>query len=326
MSRLTVISQAVAYEDVGASSNPTQNPIGWARTISNLPVENPGTQLLRIAPLTTATIFDGTRSTSLANDSVFALTLSPEDSNRYRITNTGGTAPAFRTARAVDCSSIALTFVVNTNLTVTVTAGSGTPFASALVGDTVFIPGTSTGDTASPFNDLNLGLWTVLSRSNTSLVLIRFSGTVFSGLGEVVTPTAAAQLLVYSPTGVQVGDTVEIAGGFASTAQHSYEVLAVTPRWIEFQSTSPLGAESGVVPTTSGMLFYITAKRWLRLEGDQEMVVRLNGDAGNTNRVEPVIPGDPDFVGWHEKFGSVWSLVIVNRSTAVLNLVVASAE
>jgi hypothetical protein len=326
MSRLTVISQAVAYEDVGASSNPTQKPIGWARTVSNLPVENPGTQSLQVPPLSTATVFDGTRSTSIASNTAFNLTLSPADSTRYRITHVSGTAPAFRTARSVNLSATTVTLLVNQNLTVTVTVLAGTPFTGVQVGDTVLIPGVTTGDPTSPFNSLNEGLWTVLSRSNSSLVIVRPSGSVFSGIGESVVNPTTSQFLVYSATGVQVGDTVEIAAGFASTTLHSYEVLAVTPEWIEFQSTSPLGEEAGITPGTTGLVFYTSSKRWLRMECDQECVVRMNGATDNSNRVEPVIPGNKDFIGWHEKFGSVWSLVVVNRSTAVLNLVVMSAE
>lgn len=326
MSRLTVISQAVAYKDVGASSNPTQKSVDWARNITNLPVENPGTQPLQIPALSTVTVFDGTRSTSIASNTSFALTLSPIDPTRYRITYLSGTAPVFRTARAVDLSATTLTLVVNQNLTMTATAGAGTPFSAVVVGDTVFIPGVSTGDVSGSFDTLNEGLWIVLSRSNTALVLVRPSGSVFSGIGEVVTNPATTKFLAYSAAGVQVGDTVEIAAGFASTTQHSYEVLAVTPGWIEFQSTSPLGEESGIMPDAAGLVFYTASKRWLRLECDQECVIRMNGATDNSNRLEPVIPGDPDFVGWHEKFGSVWSLVVVNRSTEVLNLVVMSAE
>jgi hypothetical protein len=64
----------------------------------------------------------------------------------------------------------------------------------------------------------------------------------------------------------------------------------------------------------------------MRIEADQEMIVRLNGDTGNTNRVEPIISGDEDFSGWFEKTGTVWKLVMINRSTRVSNLTVMSAE
>ncbi len=317
---------AVAYEDTGSNSNPKQKPVDWSKTLSNLPVESPSTYLAKIPALGSLTVIDGSRSTSIDGTTVFSIEVSSIDANRYRVTRTGGTAPAFRTARTADCSAIALTLTVNANLSVTVQAGSGTSFSAAVVGDVVFIPGASTGDSASPFNTVNEGYWTVLSRTNTSLQLARAAGTVFSGIGEVVTPSTAAQLQVFSADGIQVGDTVELAAGFASTSLHSYGVLAVNPSWFEFESTAPLGEETGIMPTASGIVFYTASKRWLRVEVDQECVARFNGDTGNTNRIEPVIAGDKNYTGWCEKFGSVWKLVIVNRSTSQLSLVVLSAE
>ncbi len=326
MSSLTVIMQAVAFEDAGANSNPTKKPVEWGRAVSNVPVENAGTQRYKIQPLGTLTVIDGTRTTSIDGTSTFSIAVNTADSNRYRIANTSGTAPGFRTDRGVDCTGIVLTAVVNANLSVTITAGSGTPFSAVQVSDIVFIPGLSTGDAANVFNALNVGYWTVLSRSNTSITMVRLAGEIFTGISDVVTPTDALQLQAFSSAGVQIGDTVEISAGFATTAQHAYEVLAVNPLWIEFASTSPLGAETGIQPGSTGLVFYTSAKRWLRLETDQEMVVRMNGDTGNTNRVEPIIPGDDNFVGWNEKFGAVWKLVLVNRTTRVLNLTVMSAE
>ncbi len=326
MSSLTVIMQAVAFEDAGANSNPTKKPVDWARTVSNVPVENAGTQRYKIQPLGTLTVIDGTRPTSIDGTSEFSLAVNAADPNRYRITNTAGTLPGFRTDRGVDCTGIELTAVVNPNLSVTITAGSGTPFTAVEVSDIVFIPGPATGDPANVFNALNVGYWTAISRSDTSVTLVRLAGEIFTGLSDVVTPTDASQLQAFSSDGVQVGDTVEISAGFATTAQHAYEVLAVNPLWIEFASTSPLGDEVDIIPGSTGLVFYTSSKRWLRIETDQELIVRLNNDSGNTNRIEPVIPGDENFSGWMEKFGAVWKLVLINRSTRVLNLTVMSAE
>jgi hypothetical protein len=225
------------------------------------------------------------------------------------------------------CSGILLTLVVNINLSVTVTAGSGTPFASVLAGDTVFIPGVSTGDTSGPFNTLNEGYWVVLSSTSTIIVMSRFADSgVFNGVSEPVTPSVNDQIQAFSSTGIQVGDTVEISAGFSFTAQHAYEILAVNPEWIEFVSTTPLGQQVGIMPGAAGMVFYKLAIRYLRIEGDQEFVIRLNADTGNSNRIEAIIPGDPDHAGWFEKWGTVWKLDIVNRTLSTLNLVILSAE
>jgi len=326
MSALTLILKALAYDDPTSTSNPTQTPVNWNRTLANVPVENAETRKQPVDPLGTVTVLDGSRSTLIDGTTAFSLAPSTIDANRYRITNTGGTAPGFRTDRALAVTGISLAVVVQTNLSVTVTAGSGTPFGAVQVGDIVFIPGLSTGDSASPFNSLNEGYWTTLSASTTVLTLARPAGDIFSGFSEAVTPASNAQFQAFSATGVQVGDTVEIAAGFATTAQHSYEVLGVNPKWIEFESTAPLGAQTGVLPGATGLLFYTAAKRFLFLETDQEIVVRLNGDTGNTNRLTPLIPGDEKFVAPFLKLGPVWKLVVVNRSSALATVLVASAE
>jgi hypothetical protein len=326
MSTLTISSVIVAFDDLPPNSNPTQTAINWANTLSNVPVDNPDTSKKRIQALGTATIFDGSTATAIDGTSAFSLATSTIDANRYRITNTGGTAPLFRTPRSVNCTGIVLTAVVNQNLTVTLTAGSGSPFSAVVVADTVFIPGVSTGDTTNVFDELNTGFWTVISKTSTVLVLARDPTQVFQGIGEAVTPASASQLLAFSSDKVQVGDTAEISMGFSTQAQHTYEVLAVTPTWFEFSSTFALGAETGILPTATGLNFYTESKRWIRVMGDQEMNIRLNGSTDNCIRVEPVIPGDSGFVGWYEMWGTIWSLVIVNRSTNVLNLTVLSAE
>lgn len=326
MSTLTIISQALAYEDSGANSNPTQRPIDWKRTIAGLPVENPSTVPVTIEPLGTATVIDGTRATSVDGTTAFSLSASSVDSTRYRILNTGGTAPVFRTARSITVSGIQLTLVVGANLAVTVTAGSGTPFVNIQPGDVVFLPGAATGDSASPFNALNVGYWTALTVTSTVLTMVRPTGTIFSGVGEVVTPTANAQLQAFSTAGVQIGDTLELAAGFASTALRAYDIVAVNPSWVEIVSTLALGAQTGILPTASGFLVYTNAKRWLALEVNQECAIRVNNDSGSTQRVTPWLAGDKSFPGQYSKTGPVWKLQIVNRANVAAQAVVFSAE
>lgn len=326
MSALTLILQALAYDDEPATSNPRQVRINRRPSVFNIPVDNPGTIPAPIPPGGTLTVIDGVRATTLDNTSAFSLASSVYDPSRYRVTWTGGTNPTFRTDRGLTLSTVPLTLTANANLTLTVSAGGGTPFAAVQDGDTAFVPGTATGDTASPFNALNVGYWYVLSHTNTSMTLKRADGTVFSGISETVTPSTNTQLVVFSSAGVQVGDTVDISAGFASAAQHSYEVLAATSTWVEFQSTAPLGPQTGVTPTATGMIFYTSAKRFFAVESDQEIVVQTNGDTGHTRRIEPWVPGDKNFVGFTAHVGPTWKLVLVNLSSVVANVLVYTAE
>lgn len=323
MSALTLTIQALGYDDDRATSNPLDAPILWRRSMANVPVENPETRQYAVDPLGSVTVIDGSRSLSVDGTTEFSLAL--KAATRYRMTWTDGTAPGFRTDRNLDASSVELTLTLNSNLSVTVT-GSGSVFAAVQVGDVVFVPGLSTGDSASPFSPLNEGLWTVLSNGADSITIARAQGETFQGASEVVTPSSASQFQAFSATGVQVGDTIEISGGFSAATQRSYDLVAVNPKWIEFQSTFPLGPETGVLPTAAGIAIYTTAKRFVAIQSDQELVVRFNGDTGSTNRVTPIIPGDKNFPGVEVKLGLVWKLVVVNRSSARATVKVSSAE
>lgn len=326
MSALTFIYSALAFDDEEATSNPTQTPINWSKAMKNLEFEHPSTQEFPVDPGSTFTLFNGTRSTLIDGTTQFSIALSSLEPTRYRVTYTSGTLPGFRTDRALVVATISLALVVNANQSVTVTAGTGTPFSAIQVGDNIFIPGASTGDAASPFNALNEGYWTVLSAAGSVITISRFAGEVFSGFTETVVPSLDIQFQAFSTAGVQVGDTVQISAGFATSAQHAYEVVAVNSKWFEFESTAPLGPQTGIVPTASGLSFYTSAKRFIAVECNQEAVLRFNGDTSDFNRVDPTVPGDRNFPGLLIKFGPVWRLDVVNKSSAVAKVVVLSAE
>jgi hypothetical protein len=328
MSALSLILQALAYDDVPATSNPTQIRIQRRPRVVNIPVDNPGTVPVSVGPGETAIVIDGARTLTIDGTTTFSLGLSSIDPSRYRVTWTGGANPGFRTDRALALNGISLTLTSLPNLTLTVVASTGTPFAAVQVGDVAFVPGASTGDSVGPFSPLNEGSWSVLAVSGggAGVTLARAAGSVYSGVSETVVPTTNAQLQAFSPSGVQTGDTVDVSAGFAAPAQHAYEIQEVNPKWIEFQSISPLGDETGVVPGAAGLVVYTAAKRFVMVESDQEVSVRLNGDTGDHLRIEPWVAGDRNLVGWVAHTGPVWKLVLVNLSSASANVVVASAE
>lgn len=326
MANLTIATQATAYEDADTTSNPSQLPVDWKFQVTNLPVDNPSTTPFTVPAGGTFLVVDGSRPTSLDGSTVFNLRASPVVPSRYRVTNTAGAAPVFRTDRAVSVQGVSLALAANRNQAVTVVAGSSAPFTSVQVGDVVLVPGPSTGDPVTLFSQLNEGYWSVLTATGTTLTLARLPGQPFSGVTETVVPASNGQFRVFSAAGVQVGDSVDISAGFSAPARRTFVVVALAPDWFEFQSTSPLGEESGIAPGVTGMLFYAAAKRWIRIEVDQECVVRLNGDTGTTNRVVPIIAGDRRLRGWFEKFGPVWRAEVVNRASVPARMVFLAAE
>lgn len=323
---LKLTSSSLAYADLGATSNPLKRNVDWAIQRS-YPVRNAGGTPLTLAPGETVSVFSGARSTSIGSSTSFRLALSPLSPVRYRFTNDAGTLPALRTDRGLLVAGTPITATVNANSTLTLSAAPGT-FTGTVSTDTLFIPGVSTGDSASPFSSINEGYWVVLSVAinGSSVQLSRPSGTSFSGVSELVTPSTDDQVQTYSALGVQVGDKVTITAGFDISVQGTYSVSAVNPKWFEVLAIQPLPTGVSAVPGVSGIQFYTLAKRYLRVEVDQECVLRLNGDTTDLNRLTPWVAGDPENTSFFEKVGPTWSATIVNKSTSSLNVFFISAE
>jgi hypothetical protein len=326
MATLSRTGRILMFDDTPSNRNPSRKHADWVLNVQALPVLVPqGPRDYVLAPGEEVTLFAGARALTPDGSTGYALTLSPLDSSRYRLTWTGaGADPTFRTARTVAASGGNLVFALQPNMTVLVTSSLGSIFGAVVTGDDVLVPGVATGDSAL-FNPLNEGEWTVLAASGAQLTLARKPGAAASGASETVAVTAATQFLAFSATGVQAGDRLDLTAGFYASSLRAYPVVAASSLWVEFTSTLPL-ADQTVVPGASALSVYSSAKRYVYLESDQEIAVKLNGNTGENDRVEPILPGDPDSRGWFEKLGTVYSLVVKNRSTATANIMMISAE
>lgn len=191
----------------------------------------------------------------------------------------------------------------------------------------MFIPSVSTGDSVSPFNEQNAGYWSVLSISGTNFSATRLPTVGFSGVSEVVSVASSAEVFFFSTTGVQVGNTLDILGGFSSVTRNSYIVSNVTSEWVEFVSTEAIPLESSVLVGVNGMVFYSSAKRWVRIESDQPLVLRFNGSSWNDLKIKPRANGLSESVGWFDSWGLFYSLEIVNLSKiSFANIVITMVE
>ena len=325
---LNIYDTIVLFGDTQISSNPQKQIANWSRKLCNVQVTNAATEQLSITPGATLAVFNGVRATTLDGTTTFATSVNTVIPATYRFSWTGGTNPTLRTDRSLAFSSIPVSISINNNILATFT-GPSASFSSVSVGDTLWLPGPTTGDVATPFSVLNQGLWVVvgLGAGGASVMAIRPAGTLFSGITETQTPTSNAQLTAFSSAGVQIGDTVDISAGFASTTLGTFEVSNVTSTFFEIQNGLPLAVQTGIMPGAAGMVFYTMAKQYLRIESDQLIVVQINGDTSNGVRVSPLVPGDPNNMGFMEIFGPVWSLTVINRSTInTCNIVMISAE
>lgn len=325
--RLTLVNKVLSYGDVSTTSNPDKVYCDVSYTI-NADVNNPKNEKFTLYPNETRLIFDGTVSTSINNSTEFTLSLSTLDNSRYRFTYTGtGAAPAFRTDRVLTLSGVTLTLTANSNSTLTF-AGSAGNFTSVAIGDVIFIPDTTTGDSASPFSGSNVGYWEVLSKNGTSsiLQLSRPSGTGFTGASEVVVPSTNSQVQAFSSSGLQVGNKVTISLGFSSSIWRTYEIVAVNPSWFEVISVAVLPVSETAVPTTSGIKFYNNSKRYVKATADQECVIRTNDSTSDNEKLSPWIFGDSNNVAEYSRTGPTWNLTVINKSDEALNFLLISVE
>jgi hypothetical protein len=323
---LKLLSTALAYADVGSTSNPTQKYFDW-KAQRSYAVRNPTGLPYTIDPGATLSLFSGARSLATDGTTVLRLDLSPLAATRYRFSWTGGTNPVLRTARALALSGRSVVVTVNANLTATFAAQAG-DWSALQAGDTVFIPDTTTGDAAAPFNPLNTGSWTVLAVASdgASVQLARPAGSGFLAYPETAAVASDGQVLAYSAGGVQVGDSVNLSAGFAAAVLGSYQIVAVTSKWFEVVATQALPTGVSALPGAAGFQVYATAKRYVRFEADQPCVIRLNGDTGNSNQLAPWTPADLAHTASYEKVGPCWSATVVNLSTQPLNVLFLSAE
>lgn len=322
---LNVTLKILAFGDKSINSNPRLRYVDWNRDASGIQVRDPKAESHSIDPGATKIVFDGTRTTTITS-AAFDVSLSPLDPSRYRFTWNGGSSPGFRSDRGLTLSGSNITFAGLANQTVTASIDVGS-FSTVNPGDTLFIPGTASGDPAGPISPLNGGYWQVLAvLSATSLSLARPAGVDFTSTNETVLLTANSQVQAFSSSGVQVGDWMDISGAFALATRKTFQVVAVTSKFVEVVSTSVLPPETGIVPGSTGMIFYTDTKSFLYIEADQEACVRLNGSTSNNDRLSPIEPGNPDRPAPFLTRGPVWSLSIVNRSAVTLNVVVVHAE
>jgi len=320
------------YQDITPNSNPQNRLVDWRQNVINISVDNPLNQKFAIAPGSSQIVFSSARATTIDGTTVFQITMNPTNSNLYRITTTGGTAPGFRTSRGLALTGDTVTVAVNNNVSATFTLAVNN-FAGVSIGDVIFIPTALTGDPSSPFNILNGGFWTVIGKvsggSPQTITVVRFPGVSFSGVPESIVQTNNSQFQAFSSAGVQLEDTLQISAGFSPITQETaYTIATVTANFVEFLSSSPLPLETGIQPTASGMTFYSIAKRFVRIEIDQPCYVQFNGSSDVNNLIIPRLAGDlANNFGWFEKWSNVFSVNIVNKSqNNTLNVIFISAQ
>ena len=320
---LNINSSAVAFQDQVLTNNPLLRNFDWNRRLNNIQIASPEARTFTVPARQMITLFNSARATTIDGTTAFSVTYLADST--YRFNWTGGTNPTLATDQAMTFGATQMTVAVAANQIVTITAATGTPFVNITAGATLYINGAQ--DVAVPnFSILNSGYWNVSTATSTVLTLVRPPGTSFSGVGEVVAAaTAANDMIAFVLSTVQIGDKVRINSGFSVDTRQTYEVTDVTSKWFKVVSTLPIPNETGILPTASGMVFYL-AKRFTRIEVNQRANVYFNGATDQTQELEPWVAGDSSQMAWQERVGPVWSVLVYNLSQVPMTVNVFSAE
>jgi len=314
MSKLNFLVYLNTYSDPSASNNPSLSNFKWTREITGIPVANPVSEAIGLAPGESKTLFNGTRTLQSDLTTEFDIALKPLSASNYRISWSGGTAPQFRTPRDLQTDATTeITVTVNGPIATFASTG-GTPMdvTSVVVGDQVRI-----GD---QFNTLNQGAYKVIAKGANSFTVENFTavneGPITLGAGF------ATQIAICSAAGVQIGDTLVLTSGFSPVTLGSYKITDVAADYVEFYSTGVLPVESGIL--APGMAIYSSAKNLVYIESNQKTAITINGSI--VSNLEPFIINDSKQPGVFMLKSTVYSLEVTNNSLDSASLFVASVE
>ena len=319
MSKLNLLVHLNGYQDANASNNPSQNNFKWSRDLQGVNINEPSSRSITLPAGQAATLFSGSVSTLADGTTTWNIALKAGTSQTYVISKASGTSPAFRTARAPAADATTqITVTKNANLlTLTSTAGTALNLivGGVVVGDEVRL--------GSLFNAVNQGKFKILARTATSLTIEnpagQAEGPITLGAGF------ADQLSIFSSSGVQVGDKVDVMAGFSSVSFGTYEVTDVSPDSIEIYSIEALPTESGVSNSPAAILIYRDSKSFVYIESDQKLEIKIDGSA-TPNSLQPMTAGSTKVPGVFMSSSSMKSLEVTNKSQDTATIFYVAAE
>lgn len=315
MSKFNILVSLQSYKDTNPTNNPSMSHFKWSREQQGLSSEKPISQELSLAPAESKLIFDGSRTLTHDGTTQYSLTKKPLISNTYILKNVAGTATNFRTPRTSGADATTQVTVSKNGTLVTLTSTAGTALSlisgGVIVGDLVSL--------GSGLNSLNQGVFKILSLTATSLSLENVSGAA-----EVVVLGAsfASNLEIFSSSGVQVGDTVKISGGFSPVSRESFEITAVFSNRIEIFSSKTLPEETNIL--TNAINIYSAAKKFIYIESSDHLTLTINGTSQVT--IEPFVETSGNKPGMYFQKSTIWSLSCNNDSINTATIYVAAIE
>jgi hypothetical protein len=313
MSKLNILTSIFGYEDENPTNNPSKSIVRWTTDLQGIEIKEPKSETIKLAPNQSKLLFSGMVSLLDDNTTTYDITSKPSTANTYIIMHNGGLAPEFRQSR--DIASDATTEIDVTKngplLTFTASAGTIWDLSQVEAGDELRVGGV--------FNIQNQGKSKILSKTATSITIESSSGIAEGPI--VLGLTFASQIQIYSSTGVQVGDKVDLESGFSSVSFGAYEITDVTSEYIEIFSPKVLPEEIAIQTTLN---IYTNQKKFVYIESDKKLNIKINGII--SNKIEPIQFGTKQKPGIFLNTASVYSLEIENKSLDTATVFFVTAE
>ena len=319
MNKLNLLVHLNGYQDTNASNNPSQNFFKWQRDLQGINIDEPTSKSITLPAGQTTSLFSGSVDTDADGTTTWNIALKSGTSQTYVISKASGTSPAFRVARAPGADA-------TTQVTITKNAGLLTFASTGGTALNLIVGGVVVGDDVrigSAFNVVNRGKFKVLARTATSFTIEnpagQAEGPITLGVGF------ADQLSIFSSSGVQVGDKVDLVAGFSSVSFGTYEITDVSPDYIEIFSLEALPTESGVSNSPAAFIIYRDAKSFVYIEADQKLEIKIDGST-TPNSLEPMRAGTASVPGVFMSSASMKSLEVTNTSMETATIFFVTAE
>jgi hypothetical protein len=223
-----------AYEDRHPSNAPSRNNFKWARDVHSLVVNNPINEAAQIAPSASLSLFSGLRALNQDGTTQYSIALVPLTTTTYELSWSGGTAPNFRTPRAlgIDATTQILTTVNGPLETFTSSPGTYATVSAQIAGmiQSVTITANNLGPAgnsviltangSSTISELVMD-WNLANPSN-MITLISGSGNqipnapLFAAFAGIILGTASIVEITADNAGT-VGNSVVLTGDGSSS-------------------------------------------------------------------------------------------------------------
>lgn len=313
MSKLNILTSIFGYEDENPTNNPAKANFRWTTDLQGIEIKEPKSETIKLAPNQSKSLFSGMATLSDDNTTTYDITLKPSTTNTYIILHNSGTEPEFRTPRNIATDSTTEVTVSKNGPLITFTATGGTlwDLTDLVVGDEVRIGGV--------FNIQNQGKFKILSKTIDSFTVENSAGAAEGPATLGI--TYESQVRIYSSSGVQIGDKLDISQDFSSASFGTFEITDVTSNYIEIYSSKSLPEEISVQTTLS---IYTSQKKFVYIESDKKIIISINGII--SNKIEPIQFGTKQKPGMFLNTSSIYSLEIENKSLETATIFFVTAE